>query len=202
MDKTNKNNPKYWLLGASWPASLPWGFPIGRPRTLKSRAGHLAWHGSARGWRSSRCRLRIGYASVILVLGGSVPAAVLARVAVDMAKDPTSDNLWPFEFIIAAIVGVLCSSAGRWLEACLHSYLPTERPPNRIVRTITLWCRRIPFHGKIVFIPVEHAAFEIGDVVKAEAGQNGSRRRAADAGTANHDDVAVFMLLQLFRAGG
>src|SRR5688500_11230611 len=32
----------------------------------------------------------------------SVPVAVLARVVVDAAKDPTSHNLWPLEFIIAA----------------------------------------------------------------------------------------------------
>jgi hypothetical protein len=50
--------------------------------------------------------------TVILAVGAAVPARILARVAVDTAKDPTSHNLWPFEFIIAAVIGVLCSSAG------------------------------------------------------------------------------------------
>ena len=50
--------------------------------------------------------------AVILAVGGAVPAPILARVAVDTAKDPTSHNLWPFEFIIAAVLGALCSSAG------------------------------------------------------------------------------------------
>lgn len=52
------------------------------------------------------------FAPTILVVGAAVPAAVLARVVVDTATDPTSHNLWPFEFIIAAVVGMVCSSAG------------------------------------------------------------------------------------------
>ena len=50
--------------------------------------------------------------TVILAVGAAVPAPILVRIAVDTAKDPTSHNLWPFEFAIAAGVGVLCSSAG------------------------------------------------------------------------------------------
>ena len=50
--------------------------------------------------------------TVILAVGAAVPAPILARIAVDTAKDPTSHNLWPFEFVIAAVIGVLCSSAG------------------------------------------------------------------------------------------
>ena len=47
-----------------------------------------------------------------LIVGSAVPAAVLARVTVDVGKDPTSHNLWPFELVIAMWVGVLCSAAG------------------------------------------------------------------------------------------
>lgn len=50
--------------------------------------------------------------AVILGVGAAVPALILARIAVDTAKDPTSHNLWPFEFIIAAVIGMLSSSAG------------------------------------------------------------------------------------------
>jgi len=50
--------------------------------------------------------------SVILAVGAAVPAPILARIAADTAKDPTSHNLWPFEFIIAAVIGVLCSTVG------------------------------------------------------------------------------------------
>jgi hypothetical protein len=49
---------------------------------------------------------------VILVIGAAVPAPILARIAVDTAKDPTSHNLWPFELIIAAVIGILVSAAG------------------------------------------------------------------------------------------
>ena len=50
--------------------------------------------------------------TTILVVGAAVPAPILVRIAVDTAKDPTLHNLWPFEFIIAAVIGVLCSAAG------------------------------------------------------------------------------------------
>jgi len=50
--------------------------------------------------------------AVIFVVGAAIPAAVLARVAVETASDPTSHNLWPLEMIIAAVVGMVSSSAG------------------------------------------------------------------------------------------
>ena len=49
---------------------------------------------------------------VILAVGAAVPAPILARIAIDTAQDPTSHNLWPFELIIAATIGMLVSSAG------------------------------------------------------------------------------------------
>ena len=49
---------------------------------------------------------------VILAVGAAVPAPILARITVDTAQDPTSHNLWPFELIIAAMIGMLVSSAG------------------------------------------------------------------------------------------
>ncbi|MGQ0696013.1 MAG: hypothetical protein ACT4OL_10625 [Nitrospiraceae bacterium] len=56
------------------------------------------------------CRARL--LAVIFTVGAAVPTVIFVRVAVDAAKDPTSHNLWPFEVIIAATVGVLCSTAG------------------------------------------------------------------------------------------
>ena len=67
--------------------------------------------------------------AVILAVGGAVAAPILARVAVDTAKDPTSHNLWPFEFIIAAVLGALCSSAG-----ALVGSLPALEPTTGMVR--------------------------------------------------------------------
>jgi hypothetical protein len=45
-------------------------------------------------------------------LGLTVPAAVSARVVVDCLHDPTAHNLWPFELVIALIVGYACALAG------------------------------------------------------------------------------------------
>jgi hypothetical protein len=56
---------------------------------------------------------------VILVVGAAVPAPILARIVVDTTKDPTSHNLWPFEVIIAAVIGALCSSAGALIGSLL-----------------------------------------------------------------------------------
>lgn len=47
-----------------------------------------------------------------LAVGGGFVAAVLLRVAVETAKDPTSHNLWPFEVVIAGIFGVVSGLLG------------------------------------------------------------------------------------------
>lgn len=46
------------------------------------------------------------------IVGLSVPAAVFARVVVEGVKDPTSHNLWPFEIIIALMMGHACALTG------------------------------------------------------------------------------------------
>jgi len=50
--------------------------------------------------------------SAVNIVGASVPAAIFARVIIEVAKDPTSHNLWPFEVIIALFVGFPCALAG------------------------------------------------------------------------------------------
>jgi hypothetical protein len=57
--------------------------------------------------------------NVILVLGAAAPAAVCARVCVETAIDPTSHNLWPFEVVIALLVGVICASIGAAVGALI-----------------------------------------------------------------------------------
>jgi len=39
------------------------------------------------------------------VAGSAVPAVVMARVVFDCLKDPTAHNLWPFEMVIAFVLG-------------------------------------------------------------------------------------------------
>jgi hypothetical protein len=63
-----------------------------------------------------------GTVATIATMAASVAGVVMARVAVDTAADPTSHNLWPFELVIAAFVGIFAAAVGalsgwfvRWL---------------------------------------------------------------------------------------
>ncbi len=49
---------------------------------------------------------------VVGVIGSVVPAVVMVRVAVDVSRDSTSHNLWPFEVVIAVFVGGAAALAG------------------------------------------------------------------------------------------
>ena len=49
---------------------------------------------------------------VVRILGTTLAAAVLARVIVEGMRDPSSHNLWPFEILIALLLGFACSVAG------------------------------------------------------------------------------------------
>ncbi len=116
MRNNMQPNAVYWLAAAFVVSFFAVGFPywqipyakISLPSTLYGTGllvvGILA--AAARAFGKARLL------AVILAIDGAVPASILARIAVDTAKDPTSHNLWPFEFIIAAVLGVLCSSAG------------------------------------------------------------------------------------------
>jgi hypothetical protein len=59
----------------------------------------------------------------VAIIGASIPAIILLRVAAETAADPTSHNLWPFEIIIGSIVGALCAFAGAlvgWVSSRLR----------------------------------------------------------------------------------
>lgn len=51
----------------------------------------------------------------VRTLGWALAAAVLARVIVEGLRDPSSHNLWPFELIIALLLGFACALAGALL---------------------------------------------------------------------------------------
>jgi hypothetical protein len=106
----------FWLVAAFVISFFAVGFPywqipyakVSLPSTLYG-AGLLVVGVLAAAVRAvGKARLL----AVIFVVGAAVPAPILARITVDTAKDPTSHNLWPFEVIIAAMIGVLCASAG------------------------------------------------------------------------------------------
>lgn len=111
-----KPHAVYWLVAAFVISFFAMGFPywqipyakVSLPTTLYGTGLVVVGVLAAAARAIGKARIL----TVILAVGAAVPAPILARVAVDTAKDPTSHNLWPFEFIIAAVIGVLCSSAG------------------------------------------------------------------------------------------
>jgi len=71
------------------------------------------WVGSGKGWWP-----------VTLRLGAVVPAVVMLRVFVDVVRVPSSHNLWPFELVIALLLGDAVAAggalAGSLLARVLH----------------------------------------------------------------------------------
>ena len=63
--------------------------------------------------------------------GLAVPAAVMARVVVDWLRDPTSHNLWPFEIVIALMVGYGCSVAGAVAGVAVARVMGLDAEPER-----------------------------------------------------------------------
>ena len=60
----------------------------------------------------ARWRLGLGLLPAAVAAGAGVPLAVMGKVAWDVARDPTSHNLWPFEVAIALAVGAIPALAG------------------------------------------------------------------------------------------
>lgn len=53
-----------------------------------------------------------------LFAGAAVPAAVLARVIVETAQDPTRHNLWPLELVLSAVPGMAVAVVGALAGRC------------------------------------------------------------------------------------
>jgi hypothetical protein len=116
MHKIAKTGAVYWLAAAFVLGFLSVGFgywqvpyaKVSLPGTLYGPGLLLViiLAGAVRAFSNARLT------ATTLVVGATVPAAVLARVSVETLTDPTSHNLWPLELIIAAVVGVVCSLAG------------------------------------------------------------------------------------------
>lgn len=67
----------------------------------------------------------------VAIVAASLPAVVMLRVGVETVMDPTSHNLWPFELIIAGMLGFTCALAG----GLAGLILATFRPPLGIRST-------------------------------------------------------------------
>src|SRR5262245_24460142 len=56
--------------------------------------------------------IRRGFPAPVLAITTGFVLAVLARVGWEVAADPTSHNLWPFEVVIAGFFGLVTGLAG------------------------------------------------------------------------------------------
>ena len=53
----------------------------------------------------ARVKGEAGFLRTTVLIGCAVPAAIAVRVAVEVAQDPTSHNLWPFELVFGGVLG-------------------------------------------------------------------------------------------------
>jgi hypothetical protein len=77
-----------------------------------------------------RWRYGSGLRAAALAAGTAPAAAVLARVTVETAMDPTSHNLWPLEVVIAATVGMLVAAAGALLGSLARRWSSRSSGPG------------------------------------------------------------------------
>jgi hypothetical protein len=101
------------MAGAFLASGIPWWlapynrFTFSHPAAI---LGFLAFVGLA-AWFAGGTEL--GFGRTVLAAGAAVPAAVMVRVVVDTAKDPTSHNLWPFEVAFTGVFAFgLAAGAG------------------------------------------------------------------------------------------
>lgn len=70
--------------------------------------------------------IRPGFAAPWLAVPMGFALAVLARVGVETARDPTSHNLWPFEVVILGGVGLAAGLIGVTLARLVQRLMPAR----------------------------------------------------------------------------
>jgi len=73
-----------------------------------------------------RMYTNLSFWRITSVIGLSVVAAIIIRVLFEVAQDSTSHNLWPFEVMIALIVGFTSAAVGTLLGSLIAGYLPNR----------------------------------------------------------------------------
>jgi hypothetical protein len=56
--------------------------------------------------------MRVHWLPVFALIGAAPAASVLARIVYDTTLDPTTHNLWPFEVVLAGMLGYAVALAG------------------------------------------------------------------------------------------
>lgn len=94
-----------WFSAAFLATGIPWWtvpcnhFTLSHPLAILGCLAFVCIAAWVAGWTP------LGLGRGGLVVGGAVPCAVLTRVVVEALRDPTSHNLWPFEVVLAGLVG-------------------------------------------------------------------------------------------------
>ncbi len=111
------------LLAAFFASFLAVGLPYWRlpyasvslPSTLYGFGLVIVFLASA----ASRLVPSVRFLPAFAVVGAAVPCVVMVRVSYETTADPTSHNLWPFEIVIAAMLGFSISFVGSLLGGWL-----------------------------------------------------------------------------------
>jgi hypothetical protein len=106
----------FWLIGAFVAAFFAVGIPLWQvpysqvsiPTTLLGPGLLVVVVAAA----LVRFAGKHSFLASLLVVALALPAAVMARVAVETTQDPTSHNLWPFEVFLAWMVGLIAAFTG------------------------------------------------------------------------------------------
>lgn len=75
----------------------------------------------------ARWRLGMSLLPAALAAGAGVPLAVLCKLVWDLVRDPTSHSLWPFELVIAAVIGAAAALVGVLVGWGLSVFMPAAR---------------------------------------------------------------------------
>jgi hypothetical protein len=102
-----------------------WPIPYARVSMTENPSGWVWLIGAGAAGALSAILLRRGSGMPALCVALGFVLAVVGRVSVETARDPTSHNLWPFEVVIAGTIGF----AGGFLGAVVARGVEWLRRP-------------------------------------------------------------------------
>lgn len=73
--------------------------------------------------------VRASFRAPTFAVAGGFVLAVMLRVFVETARDPTSHNLWPFEVVIAGGIGLVAAVVGVWVARLMQRNTRTTDGP-------------------------------------------------------------------------
>lgn len=72
--------------------------------------------------------IRTSFRAPTFAVAGGFVLAVMLRVSVETARDPTSHNLWPFEVVIAGAIGLFAAAVGVGVARLMRRTARTDGP--------------------------------------------------------------------------